>query len=105
MKAMHEIYTVALNTFELVEGDIVLNHGCLFGLTKRHVAHDHIGPKRDVVWFETTMLHRFNDTIPQSWLPWTIQGNELARWAVVRDAEVVGQFMDVYQPSGYGEEP
>jgi hypothetical protein len=82
-----------VNTHELSEGDVIMNHGMRIRLGERHeVQRD----GRTVVWFPGTVTNH-NDVTdrdgqavwpltgllktsgPDAW-QWTVQGNELATW-------------------------
>lgn len=84
-------------TSALREGDLIRNNGCIMHInavveSEAH-APDENGP---VFWSKATVVHRFNGTIPLGWLDrdengdrtlWTVQGNDLAKWARIEEGE------------------
>ena len=83
-------------TTELQNGDVVWNHGMQILISNRQSAtyNDQENVTRTIVWFTGEILNveevNAEGFIPFSWRcdknklgnEWTIQGNELARWAV-----------------------
>lgn len=76
----------AVTVPELVEGDYVLQHGCLFRVSDRKESTTYgtepCTPENggNVVWFKATLVTRFTDFFPKSWEnSYGIQGNSYAR--------------------------
>lgn len=82
-------------TSALREGDLIRDHGCIMriGVVNESMAHK---PDENGVtyWSRAEVLHRYTDTIPMSWFTnaegkkvWTVQGNDLAKWARIIGGE------------------
>jgi len=76
----------SLNTTELRDGMILNCHGALYRLTDGHLSRAHADGQTYAFTGEYLGLAPGYDycSIPEAWREnWTIQGNHLARWAVV----------------------
>ena len=91
-------FGVGVITSLLREGDLIKNHGCIMRINEiksRVYARDEEGDQI-VYWSKATILLRYSDTIPLSWIDydaegnstgWLVQGNDYATWCVVGRAE------------------
>jgi hypothetical protein len=84
-------------TSALREGDLIRNNGCIMRINEVPESEGHAPDGNGAVyWYKATILHRFNGTIPLGWLDrdengdrtlWTVQGNDLAKWARIEEGE------------------
>jgi hypothetical protein len=88
---------IMVPTSALREGDLIRNNGCIMRINEVHESEGHAPDENGAVyWSKATVVHRFNSTIPLGWLDrgengertlWTVQGNDLAKWARVAEGE------------------